>query len=50
MYYINKDDEKLLLSSELDKIKLNFVSGYEDYIIYNVDFFTRQLICINGVK
>jgi hypothetical protein len=50
MYYINKDEEKLLLSSELDKIKLNFVSGYEDYIIYNVDFFTRQLICINAVK
>jgi hypothetical protein len=50
MYYLNKEDEKSLSSSELDKIRLNFVSGYEDYMIYNVDFFTRQLACINTIK
>ncbi|MEP7321005.1 MAG: hypothetical protein ABI761_03760 [Saprospiraceae bacterium] len=50
MYYLDKEDEKSLSSSELDSIRLNFVSGYEDYVIYNVDFFTRQLACINAVK
>ncbi|MEO5583772.1 MAG: hypothetical protein ABIR66_13870 [Saprospiraceae bacterium] len=50
MYYLNKDDEKSLSGSELDKIRLNFVTGYEDYAIYNIDFFTRQLACINAVK
>ena len=50
MYYIDKNDEKALSTSELDSIKLQYATGYEDYVIYNVDFFTRQLACINILK
>ena len=50
MYYIDKNTEKVLATSELDTMRLNFTSGYEDYVIYNVDFFTRQLACLNAVK
>ena len=50
MFYIDKNDEKTLMSSELDTIRFHYSSGYEDYIIYNVDFFTRQLSCLNSIK
>lgn len=50
MFYINKNDEKTLMSSELDTIRFHYTSGYEDYVIYNVDFFTRQLACLNSIK
>lgn len=50
IFNIDKAAEKTLLSAELDTIKLSLVSGYEHYTIYNVDFFTRQLNCINSAK
>jgi hypothetical protein len=50
VYYLEKPMVKMLMSSEVDKIRLNFASGYEDYVVYNIDFFTRQLTCINASK
>lgn len=50
VYYLEKAMVKMLMSSEVDKIRLNFSSGYEDYTVYNIDFFTRQLTCINASK
>ncbi|MEP7269162.1 MAG: hypothetical protein ABI844_16195 [Saprospiraceae bacterium] len=50
IYILDKSTEKALLTSEIDTMRLNFVSGFEDYTIYNVDFFTRQLACINTIK
>jgi len=50
VYYLEKPMIKMLSSSEADKIRLNFSTGYEDYVIYNIDFFTRQLACINASK
>lgn len=50
VYYLEKPMVKLLMSSEVDKIRLNFATGYEDYTVYNVDFFTRQLACIQASK
>lgn len=50
VYYLEKSMIKMLGSSEIDKIRLNFATGYEDYVVYNIDFFTRQLACINASK
>ena len=50
IFNIDKPAEKILMSSEVDTIKLNLISGFEIYTIYNVDFFTRQLSCINSLK
>lgn len=50
IFNIDKPTEKVLMSSEIDTIKLNLISGFEIYTIYNVDFFTRQLNCINSLK
>lgn len=50
IFNIDKPSEKILMSSEVDTIKLNLISGFEIYTIYNVDFFTRQLSCINSLK
>ncbi len=50
IFNIDKPTEKILMSAEVDTIKLNLISGFENYTIYNVDFFTRQLNCINSVK
>jgi len=50
MYFLEKPMIKMLMSSEVDKIRLNFTTGYEDYVVYNIDFFTRQLACINASK
>ncbi len=47
-YPIDFQKEKLLLRSEVDKIRLIWSTGYEDYDIYNVDFFINQLKCLNS--
>ncbi len=50
MYFLEKSMIKMMMSSEVDHIRLNFTTGYEDYVVYNIDFFTRQLACINASK
>ncbi len=50
VYYLEKKDEKALLTSEVDTMRLHYASGYEDFTIFNTDFFIRQLNCINSIK
>ncbi len=50
IYYLDKSAERTLASAEIDSIRLHYVSGYEDYTIFNVDFFIRQLQCLNAFK
>lgn len=50
IYYVDKPGERLLADTPVDRIRLIFATGYEDFVIYNVDFFTRQLACINAQK
>lgn len=45
-YAIGKDEIKLLQSSELDKIRILWSTGYEDYDVYKIDFFIDQLSCL----
>ena len=46
-YIIDKEKEKLLSKKEIDKIRVVWSTGFEDYIIYNVDFFINQYDCLN---
>ena len=45
-YSLGKDEIKMLLSSELDKVRILWSTGYEDYDVYNVDFFIDRLNCL----
>lgn len=45
-YALGKNEIALLLSSELDKFRILWSTGYEDYDIYKVDFFIDQLKCL----
>ena len=47
-YALGKNEIDLLLTSELDKIRILWSTGYEDYDIYKVDFFIDQLKCLLG--
>ena len=45
-YVLGKDEIKMLQSTELDKIRILWSTGYEDYDVYKVDFFIDQLNCL----
>jgi len=45
-YALGKNEIDQLLSSELDKFRILWSTGYEDYDIYKVDFFIDQLRCL----
>lgn len=45
---IDKDEIKLLNKSYIDKIGVIWSKGYEEYEIYNPDFFINQLYCIQN--
>ncbi|MBK9981223.1 MAG: hypothetical protein IPP15_02155 [Saprospiraceae bacterium] len=45
-YALGKDEIKLLSSSPLDKIRILWGTGYEDYDVYKIDFFMDQLNCL----
>ncbi len=46
-YVINSGAEKELRRNEVDKIRLIWSSGYEDYEVYSLDFFIDQFNCLN---
>jgi len=46
-FRISSEDEKELVRCEIDKIRIIWSTGFEDYNVYNVNFFTNQLNCIN---
>jgi hypothetical protein len=45
-YTLGKDEIKLLSDAELDKVRILWSTGYEDYDIYKVDFFRDHLHCL----
>ncbi len=47
-YLISKDHEKSLKKSEVDKVRVVWGTGYEDYEVYELDFFIDQFKCLNN--
>ncbi len=45
---ISSESQKVLSSSLIDKIKLVWSTGYEEYPVTNIDFFMNQLGCLNN--
>jgi len=46
-YRINSGQEKKLRKGEVDLIRIVWGTGYEDYEVYNLDFFADQFRCLN---
>ncbi len=47
-YPIDRDDLPLMRHSEVDQIRVFWSSGYEEYQVRQLDFFQRQLECLEG--
>ena len=46
-YPLDKSKMKKLGAEEIDKVGIQWSSGYEEYTIYEVDFLMNQLACLN---
>jgi hypothetical protein len=46
-FRINSGQEKSLKKGEVDLVRIIWDTGYEDYEVYNLDFFTNQFKCLN---
>ena len=46
-YRINAGQEKKLKNGEVDFVRVIWETGYEDYEVYNLDFFKNQFRCLN---
>ena len=46
-YAINIRQEKLLRKEEVDKVRVVYTTGYEDYEVYEVDFLKDQFDCLD---
>lgn len=49
-YPIDQSVLSLLHASEIESIRVFWSSGYEEYPVFNLDFFQRQLKCLEGGK
>jgi|WetSurMetagenome_2_1015567.scaffolds.fasta_scaffold114820_1 hypothetical protein len=49
-YALGKEDIRKLNSSALDKIRILWSTGFEDYDVYWIDFFKDQLKCLHEVE
>ena len=49
-YMINSDNLKSLKKSEVDKARIVWGTGYEDYEVFNLDFFIDQIDCLEKNK
>jgi len=45
---ISRESQKILASSPIDKLKVVWSTGYEEYPVTNVDFFMNQLMCLEN--
>jgi hypothetical protein len=45
-YGMGKDEIKMLMDNELDKVRILWSTGYEDYDVYKIDFFKNHLTCL----
>jgi len=50
LYIISASNEKLLSKTELDELRVIWSTGFEDYEIYEIDFFINQLTCLKNSK
>ena len=46
-FRISSGQEKALKKSEVDIVRVIWNTGYEDYEVYNLDFFVNQFKCLN---
>ena len=49
-YAIGKQEMKSLRSSELDKMRVMWSTGFEDYDVYNIDLLINQVNCLMSRK
>lgn len=49
-YELSGRQVKQLSKTEIDKVGLQWTSGYEEYVIYEVDFLMHQLSCLEQAK
>ena len=49
-YALGKDEIRKLNSSALDKIRVLWATGYEDYDVYFIEFFKNQLNCLEEAE
>ena len=47
-YIISASSEKALRKNEVDKVRVVWGTGYEDYEVYDLDFFVNQFNCLNS--
>ncbi len=47
-FVLSSRDEKDLSKNEIDKIRVVWSTGFEDYEIFEVDFFINQIRCMNN--
>lgn len=45
---VTRENQKTLTSSLIDKIKIVWSTGYEEYPVSNVDFFVNQIKCLDN--
>ena len=49
-YSLDSRQLKQLAKLEIDKIGMQWSSGYEEYPVYEVDFFLNQIACLNRAQ
>ncbi len=47
-YFLDKSLLKSLEKSEIDQARMVWMTGYEDYEVYDVDFLRHQINCLKG--
>jgi len=47
-YPISARQEKLLEEGEVDRVRVVWSEGFDDYEVYEVDFFRQQFACLNS--
>ncbi|MEM7105456.1 MAG: hypothetical protein AAF502_20130 [Bacteroidota bacterium] len=50
LFIVSARDEKVLAKSEVDIVRMVWGTGYEDYEVYELDFFIDQIACLNGTN
>ena len=48
VYYPLEGHLKVLRESEIDKIKVHWSSGFEEYQVFQMDFFMHQIKCLHN--
>jgi hypothetical protein len=49
-YLVDRESEKKLSKTELDKLRIVWTSGFEDYDVVNLDFLVNQFACLRAQK